>query len=190
MRFATSRFYPVNLDNKVLYLDSQPRKIDCEKFPNCTGISGSQIKAQWSEMQKQGFTTKRMKPEPRGGAGRGQGRPKTRSETQPPPVPLRTTVQALNKLREYTENLRVRSGKTVTLQAQATSLILRADWRKVINQVQSMKSQQPDLVVIEAEADAYLAKLVSQIKPLKPDVRVGKGNVFAAIVEVSLGAKV
>jgi hypothetical protein len=69
-----SRYYPIDDQQKLIYLDTFPKAQDCEVYPGCNGMPGSEVRLRWKRLVKAGYTTvEKQSPETRGGAGRGQG---------------------------------------------------------------------------------------------------------------------
>jgi hypothetical protein len=184
MRFAATRFYPVDETNKIVYRDSQATKSACADFLNCTGVSGDRLNRDWKRLTEQGFKTKRLHKDPRGGAGRGQGRPKNAEESNA--VKLRLAAADHDRLKRQVVSLRRATGRVISIQDYGSKLILEADLNAIVPEVQSLRG---DVLIttINPDADAQLEALLERIKSLRQDVRVSRGAVFGAIVRVATG---
>jgi hypothetical protein len=182
MPFAFTRFYPVNYQDKVIYLDTQTTKAACDGFPGCIGMSGDRLNKEWMELSRQGFTLKRLHKDRRGGPGRNQGRPKM---NLPKSAALRISVADHQRVSEHIAALNKATGRWIAIQAFSSELIMKADWNALVEAVQPIKGN-AFATTINEDAAQRLVELIKRIKPLRPDIRVTRGNVFAAIVRLEL----
>ena len=137
MHFAATRFYPVDETAKIIYRDSQATKADCAAFPNCTGMSGDRLNRSWQHFTAQGFKTKRLQRDRRGGAGRGQGRHKKEIESNPSKLRLASTDYEL--LKKHVLDLRRATGRAISIQDYGSKLVMEADWNLIVPKVQSLR---------------------------------------------------
>jgi hypothetical protein len=185
MEFAITRFYPVDQTNKIVYLDTQQRKEHCSQsmFPNATGLSGFQLKHEWEQMLAQGYTTKRVSKERRGGAGRGQGRPFL--DTPISTVKLKIPQLVHLKLQEQVVTFRKRSGHYVSLQDYTAQLIMQADINLLMPMVKALKSKPPAWLHLPEAANDRLQQLTNQVAAVHPELQTSRPMVLGAIVALA-----
>jgi hypothetical protein len=181
MKFASSRYYPVDTQKKRVYLDTHSTKLECASVEGCFGMSGTLLNQKWKQLETEGYTVTRSSPDPRGGAGRGQGR-------KPNPVPIETcklkvTEGSFTALKKQAAEVKRKSGRHVTQQDLASSLILEVDRNLVIAAVETTPSTTRQITITEA-ADKRLEQLVVAIAKVKPDLNAHRAMVFAAVLKV------
>ena len=178
MKFAQTRYYPVDQKHRIVYLDAQRTKAACSQFRGCVGIHGEELSLRWPDMQKS-YTVQR-KPEQRGGAGRGQGR-------KPLAVPVvtikvRIFATAHQKLEHHIETLKARSGKYISAQQFLSDLVLKADLNQIVPYVKNERRGERAMAVIIQEAGDRLDELVVKVGAVKPDLFISRTKVLSAII--------
>jgi hypothetical protein len=180
--FATTRWYPVDFANKILYLDTQGRKGDCTKIAGCTGVSGYQLEQEWPRLQAEGFLVKRQREERRGGANRGQGRPRDPVLAKTEKIKISETVH--KQLKRRTDRLKQIRGKSFSMQTLVSQMILEAELTPVIQTLEPTSIKDFKIITITATAHQHLEKLVTQLRAQRPDLGANLINVFNAIAKM------
>jgi hypothetical protein len=180
MKFARTRYYPVDHGNKLIWLEATLRKGMAESaHPRCVGILGAELADNWTLYQAQGYQTQEPgHQERRGGRREGAGRPFVGIKTKR--LKINQTVH--DKLLTKVEQRQASSGKYISVQEYASGIVLNLpDWQEIVPHIQPWGEPWAWVSLTKASYDE-LGGLVKKIKPLRTDAYVNLSNVFCAIV--------
>jgi hypothetical protein len=189
MKFGSTRWYPVDATNKIVYLDAQTRKIDCTTatFPHCEGVHGFRLRKDWATMQAQGYTLKRIFKDRRGGAGHNQGRKFANITT----VKLNINRSIHKRLMDRVKRIKERSGISITFQEYCSRLVLESNPKAIADNYEVPAFSSPGEITIKItdEAHNHLRQLSQTIRPKTPQV-VSMVGIFTTIALMELKSKV
>jgi hypothetical protein len=166
-----TRYYPIDDQGKLIYLDTFPDAPACEAYPNCTGMVGSELRLRWLRLKKAGYATvEKQAPEARGGAGRGQG---ALPQNLGPTAKLRVP----DDLHKAIFGLAVQSSQREVV----SGLLDRAKAPALVEFLAAPVTGGAKQLVIDQSDFERLDKLILQLKKKSP-LPITRASVLAAIV--------
>ena len=176
--FATTRYYPVNDAQKLIFLNTCRTASECRHIAGCRGVLGSILSQDWPKLTRAGYRIVRQGKDPRGGPGRGQGRP--RKEVPFKPVQIKVSEQT----RQQTAQLYKISDGSQTLQEFTSSLVLNAKKKDLVQLLKGPSQPTGNLQLLVSEgASNHLKQMAEDLSKLPELGKVTKARLLAAIIE-------